>query len=274
MSAPHHDNPLGHAPAPIAAPTEPPALPLWARALTLLISIACLALGAWGVQFAARILLGQDPPQQLWFILAFDLITFSCGVIGVLLAAGKFREAPATALLCIGGCVFIAGALYEPGLIQRAMGTHVTIEPIAGVNILPIAFAHMALGLLPIALAAILVLLARPARTVPHLARGLVFTGALAIGLAASFFAVRRGWIAGWHPAAIALTAVAIGFLFGGLFAAAAHYVISAFIAGLPESAENPDAAAPTPANPPSTPPETSANAASGGRGKQHAPTS
>lgn len=87
----------------------PPA-PAWAR---LFVGGLSALLVAWGIAGAvASVALAQTP---VWTMLGFELVTIAAGVLGVLFGLRKFQNAPALAIACVAGTVFVASFLADRG---------------------------------------------------------------------------------------------------------------------------------------------------------------
>lgn len=205
---------------------DPPAAIRW-FALLLCALVALSAIG--GIVLGA---IGRD-----WFLLAFEVCALLAGVLTGLTMLRVLREAPALALLCAGGVVFVGAVLSEPQLATSVLGSSTNVKSVAGVTILPYVYARIAIGLIFVALAGLVIGLRSPGRTARYTLTG-VGLAVPVVGIA-SLFALpgpRVAILAMPGPLLLMLSLigalVVIGFL-----ATSAHCLIRAFDPPLPGEA-------------------------------------
>jgi hypothetical protein len=195
------------------------------KLVRLVVGVLCAAVGlsALGLGLGAAF----AGPKVVWVLLGFEVVTLAAGVIGVLFALGRFREAPGLALACVAGTFFVAAVLGYVGSGRQ----------------LPLAEGGIALkGMLLARLAAAMVVgggggglvLARDRRSWGYLIKSAALGGPvlLALGVyAASPVRVRGALdsLPGWL--------VAVGLIVGGLLgivmvSASVHLLVRAFELG------------------------------------------
>lgn len=202
--------------------TAPHTTPLF-RTLTLVLGCVTVlsALGGIGLALSQR-------PTPAWFLLMFEGPVALAGVFAILLARGsRFggTSGPAMTLLCIAGCV---GA----GSVMGYIGTG---HEAAGIRLTKALLARLVLAGGFGSLAALCVLLRRPARSLPLLFKGV----ALGLPLPIVALLVSRGiGVAQFNalPEFVQIVAYLLGaVVLGGLFCASVHVVIRAFQIGIDE---------------------------------------
>ncbi len=189
----------------------------------------CAAIALSAAAGIAASLLGSTP---LWFLLGFEIVTLFAAIFGVLLALGRFTDAPGLGLLCVVGAVAV-------GSILGDMSTQLT-NPIGG----PVLYIYGKGGLVQIPItcfmvlrlaaagilalcAAWVVLRRRPAESLKSLTLGLLLGAIMLILLAAAWKA--RVPLATLGTLVRTLTMFAVGVTALGLLAASVHYTIRAF---------------------------------------------
>lgn len=99
--------------------STPPVTPPIPRVVAPVVAITCaaVALSALG-GITVSLLLGRIVPgtRPAWTMLGFEVITLVAAIIGLLFAAGRFRDAPGMALLCVGGTIFSASVCAHIGV--------------------------------------------------------------------------------------------------------------------------------------------------------------
>lgn len=207
-----------------------------------LLVIVLLASGACALSALGGIALGVL--GAAWFLLAFEVIVLLAGIMGVLVGIGRFRDAPALATLCVGGCVLVAAVLSEPTFVARLLqGSAGAAQTIAGVSLLPWALARAATGAGLIAVSALIVLSRRPAQSAPFLLRGVLYGAPVFAILAALVVPSVRGSLSGLPLSAIVAIAIAGFFVLGALFSVSVHNIIRAFEVAIPDRSLAPGAA-------------------------------
>lgn len=179
-------------------------------------------------------------PRPVWIMFGFELVVALSCVTGLLAAWGRFREAPAMAVLCVAGPVFVGAVLAYFG-VGRALTLEGREEPIS-LDLWVIGRIAVALALAGIA--AVLVLM-RSSRCWGYAAKAAAAGAPLV--LAGGVLVMFRGPVAGAIGGLPGLVQIALGGLAAVvglvLFSAAAHFTIRAFEEGRMEGASSPTGA-------------------------------
>jgi hypothetical protein len=104
------------------------------------VGLTCAAVGLSALAgIVVSLLLGKIVPgaKPAWTMLGFEIITLVSAVLGVLFAAGRFRDAPAMALVCVAGTVFSAAVCAHIG-VHGELGRF-SIVPLTGGRVLAAA---------------------------------------------------------------------------------------------------------------------------------------
>ncbi|MBL8991189.1 MAG: hypothetical protein JNJ48_06375 [Phycisphaerae bacterium] len=190
--------------------------PIW-MLLGLLSGLVALSAGVTAVLALVQ------RPGAAWFLAWFEVVVLTAGVIGVLLARGRFRDGPAIALLCIAGCVAAGSFLGYLSAGRTLMGQSLTVYMLA----------RVAAGGVFAAAAAADVLLRRPGLSVPLLMRGLL--AGIPV-LVAAAMAVRTSALASinaLHPLAQFGVYIGAFVVLAAMTCASAHWIIRAFAIGV-----------------------------------------
>lgn len=211
----------------------PPQPPKPMRMLYLLAAALCLAGGLLGCALGLLAVTGTVSAMQTGFLIAFEVLVVIAGFFGLLAGLGRLPEGPNLAIFCMAGALVIAGLLIEPALMQRLRGVQASATSIAGLSLMPLAAAQLALGLLCVPLSALGTLSAGPRQARAMFVRGLILGLPVLAGLALVAFLLTgrgRSMLAGLPPFVVALAIVLGMILLGGLLSASLHFVINAFI--------------------------------------------
>jgi hypothetical protein len=201
--------------------------------IVLLISAVCALTAVGGIVLG---ILGSA-----WFLVAFEVVVLFAGAMGVLTGVGRFREAPALATLCVGGCVFVAAVLSEPTFVARLLqGSSGAAQTIAGVSLRPLALGRAGAGALLIALSALMVLSRRPALSLPFLIRSVLCGAPVVAALASMFVPPVRQALSGLPLSAIVAIAIVGFFVLGALFSVSVQNLIRAFEVAIPDRTVSP----------------------------------
>lgn len=84
-------------------------MPLDMKMLRMVVGVLCGALAVSALALAGSALMLGDKPK--WPLFGMELVTLVASVLGVQLALGKLRGAPALALACVAGSIFVATVL-------------------------------------------------------------------------------------------------------------------------------------------------------------------
>lgn len=205
-----------------------PPTPRFLLVLVLLASAACVLTALGGVALGV---LGSA-----WFLLAFEIIVLMAGLMGVLVGLGRFRDAPALATLCVGGCVFVAAVLSEPTFVARVLqGSSGAAQSIAGFNLRPWALGRAGLGACLMVVSALIVLSRRPSLSLPFLIRGVLYGAPVLAILAALFVPPVRAALSGLPLSAIVAIAIVGFFVLGAFFSISVQNIIRAFEVAIPD---------------------------------------
>jgi hypothetical protein len=217
---------------PIPRVDEAPRFPLVLRGFVALLSLIVAGSAVAGVVIAWR----QGPP----ILIGFEAVIVMASVFSFLIGLGYFRQAPAMGVFITGGAVLVGACLGEPRLVLRFLGNAGSGVPAGGVDLLPYAYARLAVAIGFFALGALLVLIQRPATSFRRLAVGVALAVPLALmGVAFANQGIRSS-ILSLNGIALAGVIVVLMIIVLGLVAASGHAIIRAFEAGLPEHAEEP----------------------------------
>lgn len=216
---------------PIPRVDETPGFPLALRAVVALLSLIVGGSAIAGIVVASR----QGPP----ILVGFEAVILLASAFSFLIGLGYFRQAPAMGVFITGGAVLVGACLGEPRLVLRFMGNPGTGVPPGGVDLLPYAYARLAVALAFFALGAFIVLIQRPMKSFRRLAVGLALALPLALMALAFTNASIRSTILSLNGIALAGVIVVLMIVVLGLVAASGHAIIRAFEAGLPEHADD-----------------------------------
>lgn len=215
-------------------------MPPTPRILLLLVLLASLLCALTAV---GGIVLGVI--GQAWFVLAFEIVVLISGLMGVLVGIGKFRDAPALATLCVGGCVLVAALLSEPTFVARILqGASGAAQTIAGVNLRPWALARAGTGGGLIVLSALMVQVRRPSQSFPFLLRGALYAAPVIASVAALAIPGLRSTLATWPLTAIVALVLVAFFVLSALVSISAQNFIRAFEVAIPDHSSPPTAGA------------------------------
>lgn len=194
----------------------------------LLISALCLLSAIGGIVLGVR--------GGAWFLLAFEVVVLIAAFMGVLVGVGRFRDAPALATLCVGGCVFIAAVLSEPTFVARVLqGSASAAQTIAGVNLRAWALGRIGAGACLIGIAGLMVLVRWPSRSLPFLIRGALLGAPVVASLGVLVVPSIRAGLIGLPLTAIVSIVIVAFFVLGALFSASVQNLILAFDVGIPD---------------------------------------
>lgn len=196
-------------------------LPRSARLLILVLSAGVLISAVAGAGLAVLLPFFVEDQRTALALFGFEVVVCVAAALGVLMGRGRYQEAPATALACIGGTILVASVLGWQGAGRQLGG--VSLMPFLAMRLLA-AFALLG--------CAILHALSRNQRAWRLALLG-GFLG-LPVVLAAATVAHPRGWrmlerMIGDEVLVQAGVAVGALIVFGGLLAASVHLVIAAF---------------------------------------------
>jgi len=193
----------------------------------LRLSIALLSAAAFGSALFGAVLAVFVVEPAAWMWMGFELVNAVVGVLGLLLAAGRFRLGPALALVCFAGTLFVGTVFGRIGV----MG-----EPsIAGLFRDPWIIGRVVLagGLCGCATVAVL---SRSDRGWGLLIKGLVVGGVALAGMGA-MVVTKGGWLTRSSAGGIEVVRVMALFVVAALLAVGisvgVHLVIRAFESGL-----------------------------------------
>ncbi len=200
-----------------------PEVPRFIRALAGVVSGGVLASALVGAVLA---LIANAAPA--WALFGFEIVVGVSCVFGLLLGAGRYREAPGLAMACVAGTIFAGSVLGYLSLSPRTLGG-VGLTPFLGARVL-------AAGM--IAASGAYCVLSRHPRSWRLLTLGLLLgapvlgaaTVAVIPSLRAHLAPVLRMGLVGQMA-----VAVAAFLLLGGLLCASVDLVIRAFELGRPE---------------------------------------
>ena len=157
-----------------------------------LLSAAVLAGGVFGVWRAIG--------EGMWFRLGFEVVLVVAGLIGVFAGLGRFRSAPAWALMSVGGTVVVAafmanlsggtgqGASFNlSGFFQRYAQD-------------PISAGQLGAGALILTLSVLVLVTRSPRVSFTRLGIGLALLAPVVVGAALWFTGPLRTWVHGLHP--------------------------------------------------------------------------
>lgn len=168
--------------------------------------------------------------------LGFEATLILAGVFGVLAGLGRFRDGPGLAALCVGGTIFVCGVLSEPTLVPRLLGRGGAPSVVMGVDLVHLAMARVATGLLVTALAGAIVLLRRPRESLSMLARGVVIGLPLVLAGILAMTPSVRGFVTGLQPVFIVVLVCAVLLVLGACLSISIHCIIRSFELGREES--------------------------------------
>jgi len=158
------------------------------RWISLLVTLLSGLTALWAL--VGAILSVTLAPTPIWTLLGFETVIAVSGVLGVFLGLGKYREAPALALICVAGAILVGSFLGYRGS-AGAIGT---------LSLKPWIMGRLAVGL-TLALLAALTVLVRSRKSWPALFAGLAFA-AIPAGLACVFGLAALGYGRPLQPAA------------------------------------------------------------------------
>lgn len=185
----------------------------------------CLGASALlGLSAAAGIVASLVANPTEWFLIGFESLILFSAVYGVLLGRGWYREGAALAMFTVAGSILGASILgfLSAGRDISLLGETYQLRPLVGLRVL--------LGLVIVLCAALAVLLRRPKKSFPLLARSLV-AGVLLVGLLGAGYAFGGSLLAG--GGLVLLIGIVVAFLLcTGLLAACIHWGIAAFATG------------------------------------------
>lgn len=163
-------------------------------------------------------------PRPYWAWLGFEVVVGVACVQGLLFAGGRFRDAPALALACVAGGVFLASLLGRLSVLASVSGLAKDPWTLGRV---------LAAGL--VGGSAAWLVLSRNPRSLGYLVRG-VLCGVVPAGAAAYALGPWRGLVpvGSLHPALVWGGGLVLGIVVGGLFCASVHCLIRAFEMGRP----------------------------------------
>lgn len=197
--------------------------------IMLAVALFCGVTAVAGMVVAAR--------GQAWYMLAFEAVVLVTAVPCAILAARRDGSGHAMAMLCLGGVVGVTAALIDPNLVKALIQRQTpNVQPVGGVNIMPWIVARLVCGAALGAMAALTVLLRRPARSFPLLLKGIAFgLPVMAVGVAVVIPSL-RGKVLGLSPVGLIVLAIAGTAILGALISASGHLIIRAFAVGLEEA--------------------------------------
>jgi len=207
------------------SPPEPtsiaPPVPVLSRAAIGLLSGVVGAVSALVLVLAVL-----ETPKPVWVLVGSELMAIVAAVFGVLLGLGKFRDAPAFAAACAGGCFLIASAMAWIGAYPA--------RSVASVSIEPWIFARVGAGLAILAIGCWLVL-ARDRAAMRLAIRGIALGAPvlIVVALIVTGRAKPAFTALGSLPGAFrALVAIIVFLILAGLFAASVDTLVKAFAKG------------------------------------------
>lgn len=196
--------------------------------ILLVLAIFCIISALGGIVVAAR--------GQQWYMLAFEVIVLITAVPCLLLALRPAAGGHAMAMFCLGGVVGVTAALIDPNLVKAIIQRQSpNLQPVGGVNILPWLLARFAVGGLLGVLSALSILIRRPAKSFPLLAKGILFGLPVAAAAAVVVIPSMRGKLIGLPPVGLIVLAIAGTVILGALISISGHLIIRAFAVGLEE---------------------------------------
>ncbi|MBL8745936.1 MAG: hypothetical protein JNK58_06220 [Phycisphaerae bacterium] len=199
--------------------------------LLFVIALFCVVTAVGGIVIAAR--------GQAWYALAFEVVVLVTALPCVRIGAGRAGSGHAMGMLCLGGVVGVTAALIDPDLIKSLIQRQTPrVQPIGGVNVMPWILARLALGGVLIGMAALTVLLRRPARSFPLLLKGMAFGLPVLMGAAAFLIPSLRGKLTGLAPIWLIVLAIAGTALLCVLVSASGHLILRAFQVGIEEEGD------------------------------------
>lgn len=209
------------------------------RPAGLVLGAACALVGVSALVGAPLSLFALRP---LWYLLGFEIVVLIAAVYGVLVAAGKFRDGPGLALICIAATIAAASffgnqsATNRDGASFNLMAGPVvgyissnkerTLDRLIGGVTLYLVLRLAAAGVIA-AGAAWVVLARRPRESLPSLFKSLVSCVSL-LGVLIGAWAL-RSQAAGLGGFASTMIALIVGVLAVGLLSASVHFAIRAF---------------------------------------------
>lgn len=211
---------------------KPPKLVL---VLCLLTSLAAAGLALGCGALAAREVMENSKLNQAWFLVVFMVTALIGAACAFAAGLGRFRPAPALAMVCAGMPMIFGGLLGEPSLVARLMGN--VTEPLvihgvaAKLFCAPLAVCGGAMCLW----AALTVLARRPRAAYRYVGQAIL----AAVPLGASFFFLatgRGGAILAHMPTvAVVFTKLLLVFVVIAFISISLHCAIRAFETGKAE---------------------------------------
>lgn len=211
----------------------PPPAPRWILALTLVASLALVA--------TAPMVAWSSASVSLWHRFGFQLLIALTGVIGVLTGVGRFRSAPAWALLCVGWTAAVAATL---SLITRGFAQGARFTPTGMVTRAqndPLVALQILAGVVILALAAATLMARRPRVALRRFGLGVALLAPVIVGAALSFSAPVRSAFLGLHPIVIAVLALVAFLVAIALVSAGGHFLIRALESGVEDLGSDDD---------------------------------
>lgn len=205
------------------------------RLVPPVVGLTCAAVALSAVAgIAISLLLGRLVPgtRPAWTMLGFEVITLVAAILGLLFAAGRYRDAPGMAMACVAGTIFSAS-------ICAHIGVH---GELARQPLLPFTAGRVLAAALLGALGGVCVLVRDPASW-RVLIKGVALGLPMLIGVA--ILAATRGGILEKLNALGSAGKVAAlgiyGFIAGVMLCASVEFVVRAFRMGtIPDAADQP----------------------------------
>lgn len=198
-----------------------PPIPKPIRILCIVLC-AITALSAVPLAVSAAILPRLVPDQRpALALVGFELVVLVAAVLGILIGRGRYAQAPALALACVGGTI----------LASSALGWKSANRVLAGFSLDPVLAFRALAGLFMLAAAALIVLV-RDKRSFKSLAKGLALLAPVALVAAALLYGPTRSAIerALAIHTMVEIAAAVFGFLIlAVLVATGGHCIIRAF---------------------------------------------
>lgn len=199
--------------------------PRFILAILGLFSLFLIGSGGYGMWFAISL--------EAWFRIGFEVVLAIAGVIGVLTALGRFRQAPAWAMACVGGATVVCALLantaggvgqvagFSPGAIVRSAlaDTHSAIR--------------LGVGFGALGLSALTLMLRSPGTSFRRLALGLLCLAPVAIAGALWFAGPLSQWVTGLNPIVQTVLATLAFVAAVALISAGGHCLVRALEAGV-----------------------------------------
>lgn len=199
--------------------------------LLLAISLFCLVSALAGMVIAFK--------GQSWYMLAFEFVVVISAAPGLMIGAGRVRSGHAMGMLCLGGVVGVTAALIDPELMKALIQRQTPkVDPVWGVNILPWILARLAAGAVLVGLSALTVLLRRPGRSLPLLAKGMAFGLPVLVCGGLVLVPSMRGKLSALSPVSLIVLAIAGTAVLCVLISASGHLIIRAFQVGIEDEGE------------------------------------